>query len=265
MLKFHSVSKRYDDGTQALSEVHLDIPQGQFCVLLGSSGAGKSTLLYMVNGLVTPTTGQVEIGGKALNRANMKAIRRTVGMVHQQFNLTPRLSVAMNVLSGALPFVSYLRAAAMWYPRVLRERACKLLAEVGLSPEHLTRRVSELSGGQMQRVGIARAFMLEPQVLLADEPVASLDPRVSRDIMVLLRDEAKRRGTTVVCSLHQPELAVEFADRIIALKGGKLVFDGTPEQLVAAGLDSIYQNNESKPAPSHPVPHVAPQMLEALA
>jgi phosphonate transport system ATP-binding protein len=265
MLKFHSVSKRYDDGTQALSEVHLDIPQGQFCVLLGSSGAGKSTLLYMVNGLVTPTTGQVEIGGKALNRANMKSIRRTVGMVHQQFNLTPRLSVAMNVLSGALPFVSYLRAAAMWYPRVLRERACKLLAEVGLSPEHLTRRVSELSGGQMQRVGIARAFMLEPQVLLADEPVASLDPRVSRDIMVLLRDEAKRRGTTVVCSLHQPELAVEFADRIIALKGGTLVFDGTPEQLVAAGLDSIYQNNESKPAPSHPVPHVAPQMLEALA
>lgn len=265
MLKFNSVSKRYDDGTQALSEVHLDIPQGQFCVLLGSSGAGKSTLLYMVNGLVTPTTGQVEIGGKTLNRANMKSIRRTVGMVHQQFNLTPRLSVAMNVLSGALPFVSYLRAAAMWYPRFLRERACKLLAEVGLSPEHLPRRVSELSGGQMQRVGIARAFMLEPQVLLADEPVASLDPKVSRDIMVLLRDEAKRRGTTVVCSLHQPELAVEFADRIIALKGGKLIFDGTPEQLVAAGLDSIYQHNEFKPAPSHPVQHVAPQMLEAVA
>lgn len=265
MLKFHSVSKRYDDGTQALSEVDLEIPKGQFCVLLGSSGAGKTTLLYMVNGLVTPTTGHVEVGGKVLNRANMKSIRRTIGMVHQQFNLTPRLSVAMNVLSGALPLVSYLRAAAMWYPRVLRERACKLLADVGLSPEHLPRRVSELSGGQMQRVGIARAFMLEPQVLLADEPVASLDPKISRDIMVLLRDEAKRRGTTVVCSLHQPKLAVEFADRIIALKGGKLVFDGTPEQLVAAGLDSIYQHDEPKPAPSHPVPHVAPQMLEAPA
>jgi len=265
MLKFHSVSKRFDDGTQALSELNLEIPKGQFCVLLGPSGAGKSTLLYMTNGLVTSTTGQVEIGGKMLNRANIKSIRRTVGMVHQQFNLTPRLSVAMNVLSGALPFVSYLRAAAMWYPLALRERACALLAEVGLAPEHLSRRVAELSGGQQQRVGIARAFMLEPQVLLADEPVASLDPKVSRDIMALLRDEAKRRGTTVVCSLHQPELAVEFADRIIALKAGKLVFDGTPEQLVAAGLDGIYQHDAPKPAPTHHAPHVAPQMLEALA
>lgn len=265
MLKFHSVSKRFDDGTQALSTINLDIPKGQFCVLLGPSGAGKSTLLYMANGLVTSTTGQVEIDGKMLNRTNIKSIRQTVGMVHQQFNLTPRLSVAMNVLSGALPFVSYLRAAVMWYPHALRERACDLLAEVGLAPEHLSRRVSELSGGQQQRVGIARAFMLEPRLLLADEPVASLDPRVSREIMALLRDEAKRRGTTVVCSLHQPELAVEFADRIIALKGGKLVFDGSPEELVAAGLDGIYQLDAAKPTPANPALHVAPQILETLA
>lgn len=264
MLNFHSVSKRFDDGTQALSEVSLEIPEGQFCVLLGPSGAGKSTLQYMVNGLVAPTTGQVTIGGKALNRANLKQLRRTIGMVHQQFNLTPRLSVAMNVLSGALPQVSYFRAAALWYPRALRERACALLAEVGLTPEHLSRRVSELSGGQQQRVGIARAFMLEPKILLADEPVASLDPKVSRDIMTLLRNEAKQRCTTVLCSLHQPELAVEFADRIIALKGGRLVFDGTPEQLVATGLNGIYHYDAPHPARVS-TPAILPRMLETLA
>ncbi|WP_257504102.1 phosphonate ABC transporter ATP-binding protein [Alcaligenes aquatilis] len=248
MLRFDSVGMRYPDGTTALKSVSLSVPRGQFCVLLGASGAGKSTLLRMANGLTVPTHGEVWVDGLRVERSSLKSVRPGIGMVHQHFNLVSRATVATNVLSGALPGLPAWRAFLMQFPASLRERACRLVREVGLQPEHLHRRVSELSGGQQQRVGIARAFMLEPAVLLADEPVASLDPRISRDILSLLRSQARDRAATVLCSLHQVELAREFADRIVAVRQGVVVFDGPASAFDEAAATALYQAG----MPGHP-------------
>ncbi len=241
MLRYQSVGMRYADGTAALDSVSLRVPRGQFCVILGASGAGKSTLLRMANGLTTPTQGEVWVDGRQVQASTLAALRPRIGMVHQHFNLVSRATVATNVLSGALPGLPAWRAYLMRFPAELRERACQLVREVGLQPEHLQRRVSELSGGQQQRVGIARAFMLAPALLLADEPVASLDPRISRDILELLRNRARERGATVLCSLHQVDLAREFADRIVALRHGVMVFDGPASQFDEATARALYQ------------------------
>lgn len=243
MLRFDNVTKSYADGTQALKNLTLEIPAGQFCVLLGPSGAGKSTLLRMANGLATPSQGCVQVHGLQVSRANLARIRPRIGMIHQQFNLTTRLSVATNVMAGALPIISTWRALLMWFPRTYRDKACELLQAVGLREEHLCRRVSALSGGQQQRVGIARAFMLDPPCILADEPVASLDPGSSREILSLLKRESRQRGTTVLCSLHQLDLAREFADRIIALRAGEIVFDGVPADFNQAAVSALYQSS----------------------
>jgi phosphonate transport system ATP-binding protein len=253
MLVFDKVTKVFPDGTEALKGVSLVVPQGQFCVVLGPSGAGKSTLLRMVNGLAEPTSGTVCVDGVPVAPANFARVRPRIGMIHQLFNLVPRSSVANNVLSGALPFVSTWRALLYLYPARLRAKACQLAYEVGLIEEHLRRRVSELSGGQQQRVGIARAFMLDPAVVLADEPVASLDPKTSRDVLALLKKESRERGATVLCSLHQIELAREFADRIVALRGGEVAFDAAPAELEDAALRSIFGDYASaRPRPVRP-------------
>ncbi|KGD96083.1 phosphonate ABC transporter [Achromobacter sp. RTa] len=241
MLRYESVGMRYADGTTALDSVSLRVPRGQFCVILGASGAGKSTLLRMANGLIAPTQGEVWVDGTQVQASTLAAVRPRIGMVHQHFNLVSRATVATNVLSGALPRLPAWRAYLMRFPAELRERACRLVREVGLQPEHLQRRVSELSGGQQQRVGIARAFMLAPALLLADEPVASLDPRISRDILELLRNQARERGATVLCSLHQVDLAREFADRIVALRHGLMMFDGPAGQFDEATARALYQ------------------------
>ncbi len=241
MLRYDAVGMRYADGTAALNSVSLQVPRGQFCVILGASGAGKSTLLRMANGLTVPTQGEVWVDGTQVQPSTLAAVRPRIGMVHQHFNLVSRATVATNVLSGALPGLPAWRAYLMRFPAELRERACQLVREVGLQPEHLQRRVSELSGGQQQRVGIARAFMLAPALLLADEPVASLDPRISRDILELLRNQARERGATVLCSLHQVDLAREFADRIVALRDGVMVFDGPASQFDEATARALYQ------------------------
>ncbi|WP_425450081.1 phosphonate ABC transporter ATP-binding protein [Virgifigura deserti] len=240
MLAFDSVEKRYPDGTVALRSVSMQVPQGEFCVILGPSGAGKSTLLRMVNGLVAPTGGSIVVDGIPVEEKTLPRIRPRIGMIHQQFNLVLRSSVATNILSGALPAISTWRAVTHLFPERYRRRTCELVAAVGLGEEHLRRRVSGLSGGQQQRVGIARAFMLDPAIVLADEPVASLDPKISRDILSLLKRESRDRGTTVLCSLHQMDLAREFADRIVALRGGEVAFDGEPADLDEAATDSIY-------------------------
>ncbi|MBA3023403.1 MAG: phosphonate ABC transporter ATP-binding protein [Sideroxydans sp.] len=253
MLRFDSVYKRFPDGTEAIRNISLHVPKGQFCVVLGPSGAGKSTLLRMLNGLSQPTEGSVHLAGEQITERSVQRLRKRVATVHQQFNLTPRMSVALNVLSGALPQVAHWRAAIGLFPPELRQKACRLLDEVGLTPEHVNRRVSELSGGQQQRVGIARAFMMDPAVLLADEPVASLDPRISRGILELLHRQSRNHDTTVLCSLHQPELAREFGDRIIAVNQGRLVFDGTPEQLTDQVCEDLYHGAL---AHKHDVPEV---------
>lgn len=265
MLTFDRVTKRFPDGTEAIRSVSLHVPKGQFCVVVGPSGAGKSTLLRMVNGLCMPCEGDVWLDGERITPKSLPRSRRKVAMVHQQFNLTPRMSVAMNVLSGALPQVALWRAASGWFPAHLREKACRLLDEVGLGPEHLKRRVSDLSGGQQQRVGIARAFMMDPLVLLADEPVASLDPRISHGILELLHRQSRNHGTTVLCSLHQPELAREFGDRIVGISEGSLVFDGTPEQFTDSVCEWLYHGalDRLEPDASAPPPVAAPALAAA--
>lgn len=249
MIRFESLAKTWPDGTRALSDISLDVPKGQFCVILGPSGAGKSTLLRAVNGLTRPTQGSVAIDGTVLTPATERALRKRVAMIHQHFNLTNRMSVAGNVLAGLLPVVSTTRALLGWFKPEHRAKACRLLDHVGLSPEHLQRRAGELSGGQQQRVGVARAFMNDPEVVLADEPVASLDPKISRDILALIRDAARERNATVLCSLHQVDLAREFADRLVGMRDGRVVFDGIPAEFTDARVAALYHGVRWEDAP----------------
>lgn len=251
MLSFRGIEKRFPDGTLALKRVSLEIPRGQFCVILGPSGAGKSTLLRMVNGLTLASAGEVCVGGVTVEPARFGEIRPRIGMIHQQFNLVERASVLDNVLAGTLPVVPFWRSLFNLYPEVVRRKAARLLQEVGLDATHLVRRVTELSGGQQQRVGIARAFMLDPTVVLADEPVASLDPKTSRDILGLLRHSSQIHGATVMCTLHQIDLAREFADRVIALRSGEIVFDGAPAEMDGTWLNQVFGTYQARPdAPS---------------
>ncbi|MGD0675804.1 MAG: phosphonate ABC transporter ATP-binding protein [Polyangiaceae bacterium] len=243
MLRFSDVTKTFPGGQTALASVSLDVPRGQFCVVLGSSGAGKSTLLRTINGMIVPTSGSVEVDGVRMTPKTLRRIQAETATVHQQFNLVGRLSVLTNVLAGTLSKVSTPRAILRLFPEAYRRKACALLAEVGLEEEHLYRRASRLSGGQQQRVAIARAFILDPKVVLADEPVASLDQTGSRTIMRLLRRTSAQRGSTVLCSLHQVDLAREFADRIVAMRAGAVVYDGLPSGLDAVTLDRIYAAN----------------------
>jgi phosphonate transport system ATP-binding protein len=240
MIDFQRLGKTWPDGTQALFDVSLQVPRGQFCVVLGPSGAGKSTLLRAVNGLMRPTEGRIFIDGIEFAADTERELRKRVAMIHQHFNLTLRMSVAGNVLAGLLPVVSTGRALLGWFTPEHRRRACMLLERVGLDPKHLQRRAGELSGGQQQRVGIARAFMLDPEVVLADEPVASLDPKISRDILTLVRDAARERNTTVLCSLHQVDLAREFGDRVVGMRDGRVVFDGTPAEFTDERVQQLY-------------------------
>ena len=241
MLRFRSVSKIYNDDTVAVDSVSLEVSKREFCVLLGPSGAGKTTFLRMVNGMVMPTEGEVTFDGKPINKKNLKSIRHRTGMIHQQLYLVQRLSVINNVLSGALPVVPTLRSLIRNFPLEFRRKACQLLEQVELEEKHIYRRVSSLSGGQQQRVAIARAFILDPDVVLADEPVASLDPVISRSILRLIKSASKKFGSTVLCSLHQVEFAMEIADRIVGFKKGKVVYDGTPEDLTVDILNTIYE------------------------
>lgn len=240
MLKFESVSRVYDDGTKAVNNVSLHIKSGEFCVLLGPSGAGKSTLMNMVNGVVQPSSGQFILGDLVLNKQNKTAIQRRVGMIHQQLHLIPRLSVLHNVLSGLLPNIGLFRSLLKSFSERDQRRACELLDEVGMEEKHLFRRASNLSGGQQQRVAIARAFISNPEVVLADEPVASLDPAMSRSVLESLKTAAQHHGATVICTLHQLEYALEFADRIVALRKGEIFFDGHPSKLDDVTQSELY-------------------------
>lgn len=247
MLKFNNVSRVYDDGTRAVDNVSLHVRQGEFCVLLGPSGAGKSTLMNMVNGVVEPSNGTLTVGGVELDRHTRSDIQRNIGMIHQQLHLVPRLSVLDNVLTGLLPQVNLWRSLIKSFPLEVQRKACQLLQEVGMEEKQLYRRASELSGGQQQRVAIARAFLSQPTIVLADEPVASLDPAMSRSVLNSLKTAARVHNATVVCTLHQMEYALEFGDRIVALRDGKVFFDGAPSAMDEATQAKLYELAKAPP------------------
>lgn len=248
MLELFRVSRIFKDGTKAIDNVSIKIRKGEFCVLLGPSGAGKSTLMGMINGMVMPSKGKIRLWGEELNQKNLRGFQRRVSMIHQQLHLVPRLSVLNNTLTGTLAETTLWRSLFNLFPEKNRRKACRLLEEVGLEEKHIYRRAMALSGGQQQRVAIARAFMANPSIVLADEPVASLDPSISRSVLSLLKNNARHHEATVLCSLHQVEYAMEYADRIIGLRQGQLVFDGSPAKLDKDALLELYGSDITIPS-----------------
>ena len=242
MLRLEQVSKVYGEGTQALHNVSLEIDAGEFVVILGKSGAGKSTLLRCINRLVEPTSGKIFFEGQevtAMNGSRLRSLRRNIGMIFQNYNLVPRLSVQTNVLSGALGRTSPWAACVNHFGRDEIAAAYQNLDRLEIGNK-AGQRADQLSGGQQQRVGIARALMQHPKIILADEPVASLDPATSRTILDILHRINQEDGVTVLCNLHLPELAREYAQRLIAMRDGTIVYDGSPEKLTIELSDQLY-------------------------
>lgn len=242
ILTAKQVSKSFAGSVVALKEVSFEIPFGQVCVLLGKSGAGKSTLLRMFTGLELPNEGQVFVDQEQVTPKSLKRVRSKIGTIHQKFQLVSRLPILENVLAGAMPKVALWRVIFRWFPWALKRKACQLLADVGLEEQHLYRRADAISGGQQQRVAIARAFIMNPKVIIADEPVASLDPHTGESILELIRKFTESTRGTVLCSLHQVEMAKKFADRIIGLNKGRVVFDGKPSHLSELDIKRIYSD-----------------------
>ena len=242
MLEVKNLSKIYPNGTQALYDVSFNVPDGQFLVVIGLSGSGKSTLLRCINRLIDPTEGQILWDGidiTAAKGAELRHIRRHIGMVFQQFNLVKRSSVMTNVLSGRLGYVPTWSSVLGIWPAEERQRAMTALETVGIQ-DKAKERADALSGGQQQRVGIARAIMQEPKLILADEPVASLDPVLAHSILQYLEQLNKDNGMTVICSLHFLDLVQRYASHVIALKDGKKVFEGEPQEIDRKKFKDIY-------------------------
>jgi phosphonate transport system ATP-binding protein len=242
MLEVHNLTKVYEGGTVALENLSFTVKDGEFLVVIGLSGSGKSTLLRCINRLIEPTEGRIIWNGvdvTQLSGDELRKLRRHVGMIFQHFNLVRRSSVITNVLSGRLGYVNPWRSAIGRFPKDDVEQALACLDRVGIL-DQAYKRADELSGGQQQRVGIARALMQEPELLLADEPVASLDPATSHSILRYIEDLNRDEGVTVLCSLHFLSLARAYASRMIALKDGQIVFEGLPEEIDDARFKEIY-------------------------
>ncbi len=241
MLRIENLTKIYPNGTKALKNVSFDVPDGEFMVVIGLSGSGKSTLLRCINRLIEPTEGKIYWDQQditAAPQAELRRIRRSIGMVFQQFNLVKRSSVMTNVLSGRLGYANpWLSLVGIW-PDADRKRAIRALERVGIA-DKAGNRADALSGGQQQRVGIARALMQEPKLLLADEPVASLDPVLSHSILQYL-EQLNKEGITVICSLHFLDLVHRYATRVVALKDGVKVFEGTAAEIDRQKFKEIY-------------------------
>jgi phosphonate transport system ATP-binding protein len=271
-LQIQDLVKVYPSGTRAVDGVSLDIQRGEFVVLIGLSGSGKSSLLRCINRLVEPTSGRVAFDGADITRASgpeLRRIRRRIGMIFQSFNLVRRTSVLSNTLSGRLGYRSTWRTIASRPSRDDIAAAFENLGRVGIADKAYAR-ADALSGGQQQRVGIARALMQRPEIMLADEPVASLDPATSHSVMKYLEEINKKDGITVICSLHFLSLARRYGTRVIALKGGKVAFDGKPEEIDERRFKEIYGEDavevEIGPERSIPQPISATEAgLKALA
>lgn len=242
MLKIQNLVKVYEGGLQALDHVSFEVPKGQFLAVIGLSGSGKSTLLRCINRLIEPTEGKIlwnDMDITAANDEELRRIRRKIGMVFQHFNLVHRSSVITNVLSGRLGYVNPVWSLVNRFSQADIEKGMKQLERVGIA-DKAHQRADELSGGQQQRVGIARALMQDPEIILADEPVASLDPVLAHSIMQYLELINKEDGVTVLCSLHFLDLVHRYADRVVALNEGVLVFDGSPEEIDDQKFKEIY-------------------------
>ncbi len=242
LLKFDKVVKCYSGDTRALDNVSLEINQGEFVSVIGPSGSGKSTFLRSINKLIPLTEGEIYLDGETISDKKGKALRlcrRKIGMVFQNYNLVYRLSVIQNVLHGRLGYMSGLKGILGRYSEEDKHKAVEILEELGLE-DFVYNRASDLSGGQKQRVGIARAIMQNPKLLLCDEPIASLDPSSAKVIMDMLYDMIKRRNIACIVNLHQVDVAKKYSTRIIGLSKGKIVFDGTPDELDDATIEKIY-------------------------
>ena len=245
MITIRNLRKRYGSN-HVLHGIDMDVKAGEFVVMLGLSGAGKSTLLRCMNGLNQPDSGTLQVGGiDLMQKHSRRDLARHVAMVFQHHNLVQRLSVRKNVLTGRLGQVGTLASVMQLFRQSDIALADECLQRVGLAHK-ADERTEALSGGQMQRVGIARALAQQPQVILADEPVASLDPKTARSVLQYLRDATRELGIAVVCNLHQVDYAREFSDRVVGLSQGRMVFDGTPDALDEAALNTIY-NTDAQP------------------
>ncbi|TJZ91234.1 phosphonate ABC transporter ATP-binding protein [Paracoccus gahaiensis] len=246
MLDLNGLTKTYKTGDRAVNDVSLSVPKGQIVGLIGPSGAGKSSLIRCINRLVEPTAGRITLAGTELTGLGPRALRRQrrrIGMIFQEYALVERLTVMENVLSGRLGYVSFWQSFTRRFPPADIARAYALLDRVGLL-DHADKRADALSGGQRQRVGIARALAQDPELLLVDEPTASLDPKTSRQIMRLLTEICAERDLPAIVNIHDVALARQFLPRIVGLRAGQVVFDGTPADLTDIALTRIYGDED---------------------
>lgn len=257
LLEIRDLQHSYNGGVPVLRGIDFKLARGEFVGVIGLSGSGKSTLLRCINRLIEPAAGQIYVRGEffqdggpnetvevlKLDHARLRQLRRRIGMIFQQFNLAKRLSVIDNVLAGGLGYQPVLRTTLRIFSPDERRQALANLKRVGLL-EHAYKRADALSGGEQQRVAIARTLMQRPALILADEPVSSLDPRLSRVVLDILKRVCREDGITALVSLHTIELTREYADRVIGLRNGQIVFDGPPAELSAATVDVIYHRED---------------------
>jgi phosphonate transport system ATP-binding protein len=242
MLEIKQLVKKYNTGDLAINGVDLKVEKGQVMALIGPSGAGKSTLIRCVNRLETPTSGEIWLNDQnivKLRSGKLRKARRNMGMIFQEYALVERLTVMENVLSGRLGYVGFWRSYLRKFPQADIQAAFKLLEKVGLE-KMFNKRADELSGGQRQRVGIARALIQKPDILLVDEPTASLDPKTSRQIMRLITELCVEQQLAAIINIHDVALAQMFAERIVGLRDGRIVYDGSPDDLKPDVLTEIY-------------------------
>jgi len=240
MLEIRNLRKNFENGTEALKGVDLKINKGEFVSILGPSGSGKTTLLRSINGLESIDNGEIFLDNKKIDRIYLSEVQKKTGMIFQEFNLINNLSTINNVLSGLLNSSSKFLSMFYLFTREQKLEALQSLETVDLL-DKVYSRADELSGGQRQRVGIARAIIKKPLLLLADEPVASLDPKASNLIMSLLKKINKEFNITILCNLHQIELATQYSDRIIGLLDGAIMFDESTQNINRANINKIYK------------------------
>ena len=244
IIEIKQLRKTFDNGTKALQGVNLSVNEGEFVVVLGASGSGKTTLLRSINGLVDCEQGEIKFCDNIISPSTLPALRKKTGMVFQDFNLVNNLSALNNVLTGLLDSSNTLMSVLYLFTKEQKKQALICLEMVGLLDKAYSR-VDKLSGGQQQRVGIARAIIKNPTLLLADEPVASLDPKISDSIMTILWSIRRQIGLTVICNLHQVDLALKYSDRIIGLSGGRIILDAKTKDVDEEYIRKIYDGHSA--------------------